>query len=109
MPGCSARRAGPAGVLACVAMRTALSAVLLVSLAAATAEAQAPAPAPSPREVRAAFLRMLDRPRIPLDPRPSATKVGDDAGRTSGVGGTSGAGSPAQVPSGMTTERLSIA
>jgi dienelactone hydrolase len=88
-------------------MRTAPSAVLLVVLAAATAQAQAPAPAP--KEVRAAFLRMLDRPRIPLDPRPSETKIGDGAASTSGGGGTGGPGSPAQVSNAMTTERLSIA
>jgi dienelactone hydrolase len=86
-------------------MRTALSAILLVSLAAATAQAQAP----GPREVRAAFLRMLDRPRIPLDPRPSETKIGDAAARSSGVGGRSGLGNPAQMPGATTTERLSIA
>jgi dienelactone hydrolase len=85
---------------------TALSAVLLVSLAA---RAQAEAPAPPPREVRAAFLRMLDRPRIPLDPRPGETKIGDGSAGTSGRAGTGGSANLAQVPSALATERLSIA
>jgi dienelactone hydrolase len=70
--------------------RRTLGALLLLWMAAGGAAADAP-----PREVRPAFLRLLDRPRVPLDPKSTETRNGEEA-----VGG-------AQVA--FTVERLSIA
>jgi dienelactone hydrolase len=69
-------------------MRAVLGALLIVSLAGAVG-AEGPARPPTPAEVRAAFLRQLDRPRVPPDPRPARP---DETG-----------------PDGTVTERLTIA
>jgi dienelactone hydrolase len=67
-----------------------MGALLLLWMAAGPAGADAP-----PKDVRPAFLRMLDRPRVPPDPKTTDTRNGDEV-----VGDTKVA---------FTTERLSIA